>query len=795
MNNIKNAIVIVIMSILIVFSIGAISYYTEAEESRITDNNYNIDKIKMNSKFKYNLTDLAAGRKRGNLFCVEHKQSMSQWKDVNYKVANIISINGKKATALKKDGTTKDRISDWNAKLAAAIYYSKAGEAGDYNTNQRQKAIWYYLYNWVDNIGEDFYNIDKSIVGSNNEGLSKSVKNRVNRYVKKLNNEEDNGADAYIKDNSETIEYKAIVGSYIKIGYFNLEFEPDLESITVKGKTTSNASEHTISGIKFSQNNDSIDNASDIDSETDFSILIPVSAGVTEITEITFKTEETDGTSGVITAKVVILETESTNSSWQNLCFVKSYKDNTEPTSANITKKINLKLSGNLKITKVDQDNNNIKLEGAGFKLQNVATGQWVHQDSNHVITFTDYQNIATPFYTGIDGTRTIENLPLGKYKLYETQAPDNYEIVGPNPVEVTINGGSTTYKSVKNKQKYVDISGYVWNDNVSGKSSTNDGLYTGNDDKLLKGVKVTLMRWRKDANGTIYYNPNTDMEEVATTWTNDKGEYEFTKVLIEDLGRTFIVFEYNGMKYQSIKAQYDKDNGSKAVEHSWRNRATFNSQYNTISADVNRNTSVVNNKYNERINYNLENHTAKVIGIDDNYSEKFKITAETNFGNEHKKDAYYLNNEWTPGKQSIDNINLGLQIREQPDLALVKDIYDIRATINDYDYTYPYNQRFLNQAEYGNGFDNSVKYSDKYSSMGYTRAVYESDYKFENENDRSKELQLYVTYKIAIKNQSTTLTSKVNSIVDYYDNRYTLVGVGTSSEVDKTTRTYYIQH
>ena len=33
---------------------------------------------------------------------------------------------------------------------------------------------------------------------------------------------------------------------------------------------------------------------------------------------------------------------------------------------------------------------------------------------------------------------------------------------------------------------------------------------------------------------------------------------------------------------------------------------------------------------------------------------------------------------------------------------------------------------------------------------------------------------------KIAMKNESTTLLAQINSIVDYYDSRYSIVGIGT---------------
>ena len=69
------------------------------------------------------------------------------------------------------------------------------------------------------------------------------------------------------------------------------------------------------------------------------------------------------------------------------------------------------------------------------------------------------------------------------------------------------------------------------------------------------------------------------------------------------------------------------------------------------------------------------------------------------------------------------------------------------------------------------------VKFKNSYTGT-YKRAVYESDVNYQT-NDKSKEMQVYLTYKIAIRNESSYLT-KANSIVNYFDNRYELVAAGT---------------
>lgn len=460
----------------------------------------------------------------------------------------------------------------------------------------------------------------------------------------------------------------------------------------------------------------------------------------------------------------------------------------------------NIKLTGSLKIQKVDKYNHQMNLDGAKFMVSNTSTG-WVYQNPDGSINTTwnvDWKN--NPPTSFIPG-QTINKLPVGDYQITEVGVPNNYEVnenckffvnengkVTEGTMEkynnsfaakgIKVGSGTTVNIQIENKQKYISISGYVWKDGTDGKTTSRNNLYykTDKEDQLLKGVKVRLMRWRKDANGTIHYVPNEDMEEVKSTWTNDNGEYKFEQVEVDDLGRSFVVFEYNGMKYKSIEAIYNAANGSKAVEHNWRNRNTFDSQYSTISSDNNGN-SVANNKNNEKIEYDFGSHTATFKGKDDTYNEKFKVSAETNFGNEHKHkvDGYYLNNEFKPGtgQTSINNVNLGLCERDLPDLAVQKDVQNVQVEINGYGHTYNYDRKeTLEKQNNEDAFNVGVKFGSKYTE-GYELPIYESDNNYRNEKDPSKELKVYITYKVRLKNQATTIDSKINSLVDYYDSTY----------------------
>lgn len=760
MNKIKNIMLTIITAISIILLIGIISYYTEAKSSPIPDN---IDSIKKDDKFTYSLTDLSNGRRQGKLFCVQHRQEMSQWKDINYTATNIVTIKGMTAEAFKKDGTkTTSKPNEWNARLAAAIYYSKAGEADDYNTNQRQKAIWYYLYNWMDNVGENFYHMDKSMVGSVNDGLGKKVKTRINNYVKKIKKEEDVGKDAYITDNTSSVNYVGLDSvnnnSYIKIGYFNLDFEPDLESITVKGTTVDNTTEHNITGIKFSQNN-KIVSVGKIESNVDFSILIPVSANATKITKVTFKTETTQTTDGAITAKFILLVTGKEDTAWQNLCFVKANRDKTDTTNAEKTKTINVDLRGCLQIKKYCLDTKKY-IPGVPFVLR--YGEKYVYQDANKNISYSD-NGPGTVFYTDQSGSIIVENLLPGTYKP-EEQVFRGYIDQEPNQtIEVTA-GSTATNPCVitKNNKQYVTITGYVWNDGELGKDSSLDDLSINNG----RIGDVTVGLWKND--GT----------QMGVTKTDGDGYYTFSDVPVSELGSIYVDFYYDGVKYTTVQQKtYNEkgefiDVGSKGIENAGL-RENLNNKFGNITNNtLGQNSIKINDGVtNDTLGYSRDtaNHksTVSYAGIDTTVwaragawrglegADSVWLSLCNDFSLKERLDQLKVTN---PSADRIDDVNLGLKVREKPNMSVLKDIERVKLSINGYNHIYNYDTRYQKYGNNPGGLNVGVKFGNEYGSMAYTRPIYKSDYTYENPKDRSKELQVYITYKIMIYNNTTTL-------------------------------------
>ena len=140
--------------------------------------------------------------------------------------------------------------------------------------------------------------------------------------------------------------------------------------------------------------------------------------------------------------------------------------------------------------------------------------------------------------------------------------------------------------------------------------------------------------------------------------------------------------------------------------------------------------------------------------------------------------------------------INLGLWQRQEFDAALRKDVYKATLKINDKTVVYNYDKRYQEDKDY---WDINIRMSDydAYYNLGYNREIYDTDYLFNTsgglgEGHPGDPLEIYITYKITIRNQSMSIMGQIKEVVDYYDKDYTykpnLSWVIYQTEKDKTT-------
>lgn len=459
------------------------------------------------------------------------------------------------------------------------------------------------------------------------------------------------------------------------------------------------------------------------------------------------------------------------------------------------------------------------------------ATGT-VHFDNMETTTNSEE---ATVFVTDEEGLVQIYNILIGEYVVEEISVGDNFgydidsnfiswEVTNSDGTKTTVNSSTsatievvrqkstdtteeaaqqgtdnTSNITAKNKRKYIKIRGFAWEERTDGKNSTKDYIWNdGTEDKKLANVTVRL----RDANGNV-------MDEAIT---DTNGEYVFgnydedsnaIKLEIDDLVGAYIEFEYNGMSYQSIDVnpQFNRNiettsNGNTIVKYSGsRNTATdealreeFNNNYATISQGIASNTNG-NKTYDIRYNYDAENHESNVIygdnvkyGYDEQRYpisgtyEQYTLQAIT-----EKSSTNALCTNFTPDDlrrdsvEEIGGLNLGVEERQMPDLFVLEDMEKVEISLNNYTHTYQYGQRFEDPENYAGGdpFNATVRFANKYLENSYSREVYSSDIVYNKQEGNEGKLKIFITYRLKLTNESSSVYSNLKTLTNYYDERY----------------------
>ena len=398
-------------------------------------------------------------------------------------------------------------------------------------------------------------------------------------------------------------------------------------------------------------------------------------------------------------------------------------------------------------------------------KSQTQYVGEGISLENGKITMTLDDPSITEPgTYTlyEVGSENPYFNVRIGDQDVSEKEIGSGYEVSG---------GGleTTGDRIIENERTFVDIEGVVYVDEREGKQWVGDDLYSPGEG--VDGVKITLKR-----NGQIIDEIYSGSDSRGAKL--EEGKYKFwgtrddLKIEAQHIEEYEIEFEYNGMKYHSVTPHPELDNGSKA-EDIKSSRDSLNQRYNTItnSSDV---------------EYNTGDHKSEIIySPNEIYAQdKYHVVGSTN-------GVYSLKDGYNPRYDEIENVNFGIIEREHPDMALVKDVENAIVEINGFDNVYRYGQKsslidseeeaIKGTDEYDNEFKVGVSFKEKYSDMTYSRPVYEEDFYYKvDQANKDGELNARVTYKLTLKNQSTNLTTKINTIVDYFDTNYYLIGAGT---------------
>lgn len=458
---------------------------------------------------------------------------------------------------------------------------------------------------------------------------------------------------------------------------------------------------------------------------------------------------------------------------------------------------------GNLVIQKQDSNyNTNITVSGFKFKIyiMNGSTNKYIKKytaGSPATIEYTTNEDEAYEFSTNSQGKIQLNNIPsYPTYYVKEVEVPTalkNYYNVksSVNTVKISDNGKTATLY-VKNVQIYTDITGKVWEDKADNSKGTLKNNKYDNNETLVQGVTVRL---KKD--NTI----------IAQTTTNKNGVYTFKscndyKIVISELSKYSVEFEYNGLKYTNVVANTTKTatNVSRAKEKT-ADRTEFNNLYSTITGGKakgttsitgysrNANGTITNNLTYKNGTYSstLVQNTGYTVGSASGSVKAQNGSVGVVMKADTKTAGYTLEcnapdtNMVNGAKlRKVTNVNLGLQEREQPDIAIASDLDSVDLKINGYSHEYMYNQR----AKISNIdiFSEITKYKDnkKEYPKTYTRTIYSS---YVNASgitgsgalqDKDK-LEFYATYKITLKNESSSLYISANEIANYCDSKFDL--------------------
>ena len=469
--------------------------------------------------------------------------------------------------------------------------------------------------------------------------------------------------------------------------------------------------------------------------------------------------------------------------------------------------------AGEVTIIETTNSNGNLVLEDIEIKNLNEPV----------VITIEEIE--APVGYKKIEGTITVTLKREGNgYNISETKKDSTV-------TDDEFKAGKVTLKNHELELNIKDIpvmnlGGIVWTEKIQTDKATAEinNQYDGeNQDEALAGIKVTLYKNGKKVAETTSSDGNqkatyTDHKGNKVEVNLAKGEYMFTDITAGD--DYYVVFEYDGIKYQAMtnskeQAYTTKARDTKIAEEP--NRKDFNANTKEISG-----TGEVDKSKTDTgwiIEYDLDNNSTPNKAIYKNIKNE---NGELQYV-EGKTYTYLSKTEDWMGTWNTDgtinkshyafNINCGLS-KKLFDLSLGTDVKDATVTINGNQTTYTYDQILdgkLDEALNRPSSEKNIDYNLYLAVSDYNYRI--ADYKvpgegsIENKYDaealnkeqidsakKDSELEVYVTYRIELKNQSTQHDAKVNLVEYHFDEHYQYVSIkNATAEKDPNARVLYI--
>lgn len=380
-----------------------------------------------------------------------------------------------------------------------------------------------------------------------------------------------------------------------------------------------------------------------------------------------------------------------------------------------------------------------------------------------------------------------------------------------------------------------MNLGGIVWTEKIKTDKTTAEinNQYDGEKtDEALAGIKVNLYKHGKKVTDTTSSDGNkkaiyTDHKGNKVEVDLAKGEYMFTDITAGD--DYYVVFEYDGIKYQAMtnskEQAYTTDARDTKISEELKRRE-FNENTETISGNGKADESKTNAGWIIKYNLDTDSTPNKAI-YKATYKNEEDMKNDIRQYVEGKTYTYLSKTEDWMGTWNTDgtinkshyafNINCGLSKRFF-DLSLGTDVKDATVTINGNQTTYTYDQILngkLDEALNRPSSEKNIDYNLYLAVSDYNYRI--DDYKvpgdpsgnpIENKYDNTAtndfntikqnkdntELEVYVTYRIELKNQSTQHDAKVNLVEYHFDEHYQYVSIkNATAEKDPNARVLYI--